>query len=105
MNKTSTVNRNEVLQSIIHGKRNINKNINVIIDMNKKDETIPIVTNIQSDLINPTNNGSFPLSTNLIVKQSTPVCVLEKCGRYPIGECLNHTEERCVPTQEGCKFE
>jgi hypothetical protein len=36
--------------------------------------------------------------------QSNPSCVLEVCGRYSDTDCLNHTENNCTLTKNGCRL-
>jgi hypothetical protein len=43
----------------------------------------------------------FSLNLKDIPKE---VCVLEKCGVYENGSCLSHTENKCIPTDEGCRY-
>jgi hypothetical protein len=35
---------------------------------------------------------------------NTVVCVVEKCAVYSNESCLEHTENKCIPTEWGCRY-
>jgi hypothetical protein len=35
---------------------------------------------------------------------NTDVCVVEKCAVYSNESCLEHTENKCIPTEWGCRY-
>jgi hypothetical protein len=59
-------------------------------------------TNIYSFLTNTSFNVSIPFSNEK--DSSEKVCVVEKCAVYANASCLYHTENRCIPTGDGCRY-
>jgi hypothetical protein len=42
--------------------------------------------------------------THLLMRDSSVVCVFDTCASYENESCLSHTEEKCIPTIEGCRL-
>jgi hypothetical protein len=59
--------------------------------------------------LNPTNNplhnpNTTSLDNHLLMGEPQPICVLESCARHSVTDCLNHTEDTCFPSEDGCRF-
>jgi hypothetical protein len=78
-------------------------------DNNKRLQLIPKQIENNTSYSNPPNN-SLPISNiisldnNLLINEFQPICVLEVCARHSVTDCLNHTEDICFPSEDGCRF-
>jgi hypothetical protein len=41
--------------------------------------------------------------SHFILRESPDKCVVDTCVKYESSACLTHTEEKCIPTSEGCR--
>jgi hypothetical protein len=78
-------------------------------NQNLEDQTKEINNTTHFSLLNTfssllVNSDNLSLNDRNLMSESEPNCVLEVCGRHSMTDCLNHTEDICFPTEDGCRL-
>jgi hypothetical protein len=60
-------------------------------------------SNLPNNLLYNFNNTSLD-NHHQLMDDFQPICVLEVCAHYSVTDCLNHTEDICFPSEDGCRF-
>jgi hypothetical protein len=75
---------------------------------NKQLQYIPKEITNNISYLNQTNNAlhdsNNTLDNHMLMDEFQPICVLEVCAHHSITDCLDHTEDICFPTEDGCRF-